>query len=170
MKRILSLGVATLLILQSSACRETLPELPKPALPVANAVEAGVVASRLAAEPGDTVMVLVRLARGTDVAVPGSFAVRLGYDQTRLRYDSEQTLDNAGLRAVNGEIPGDLRAAGASPSGFVSGDLLALRFIALGAGSVGTLRLSVDQLAAADGAEFSGVVIRPPVADASVSR
>jgi hypothetical protein len=139
-------------------------------LPVTNAIEAGVVASQLTAQPGDTVVALIRVSRGAGVAAPASFVARIGFEPTGLDYIGEASLDNVGMRVVNSEIAGDLRIAGIATAGFESGDLFGLRFVARRAGSVGALRLSIDQLNTADGTDLSKVTIRPPAADATVAQ
>lgn len=157
----------TLSCLAGLACRETVREsatVPAPATPV----EASLVASRALGSPGDTILVQVRLLRAPQVAVPGSFTLRLGYDAERLRYLDDVSSRADALRAVNAEIPGDLRVAGAAPGGFAEPDLVTLRFASLASGSIGSLRLSVDQLGAPDGASLPDVVVRPTVVDPAV--
>lgn len=143
-----------------TACKESLPGPPRATLQSAKAVEAGLVASNLAPDAGDTIVVMVRLYSGADVRPAASFTARVTYDATRLAFDAELPDGSAAARVVNGAIPGEVRAAGIATDGFTTGELVALRFTAKSSGPVGALRLSMDELHATDNEDLARVVIR----------
>lgn len=153
-----------------AACEESLPGPPRATLATAKAVEAGLVASTLSPDAGDTVVVAVRFHAGAEVRPAASFTVRVTYDASRLAFDAEVPGDGAGARVVNGAIPGDVRAAGIATDGFTDGKLVAFRFIAKSAGPLGTLRLAVDELHATDNEDLARVVIRATEIEPGVAR
>jgi hypothetical protein len=153
-----------------AACKESMPGTPRAQLPVATDIEAGLVASTLSPDAGDTVLVSVRLFSGVAVRSAASFTARVTYDASRLTFDAEVPGADAAARVVNGTIPGDVRTAGFATDGFSEGELVTLRFVAAAPGDVGALRLSVDQLHATDGEDLKRVKIRANAVDAGVGR
>lgn len=162
--------VSVLCVFAIAACQESEPAPPRPTLSTAKAVEAGLVASTLSPGSGDTIVVSARLTSGSDVRAAASFSARLSYDPARLTYLGELARADDGMRVVNADIPGDVRVAGIASQGFKTGELVALRFVAKGAGGVGALQLYVDQLSAVDGEDLARVTVRPPTIDADVAR
>ena len=162
--------VIVLSIVFTASCREPLPQPPRATLSAARDVEVGLVVSTLTPSIGDTVVVLARLTSGIEVRPAASFSARLSYDAARLTYFGEVARADAGMRVINGEIVGEVRVAGIATDGFQNGELLALRFLVKAAGSVGVLRLAVDQLHATDGEDLARVVVRSPTIDAGVAR
>lgn len=155
-----------------AGCREATPlPAPQPATPApVGTIAAELVVSSLRPAEGDTVRVLVRLAPGGKPAA--SFTMRLGYDAAQLSFAGELPSTDGGMRVVNGEIPGEVRAAGISTDGFASGDLLVVRFVAGAAvrESTSSLRLAFDELHATTGDDMSKVTLRPAIIDAGVGR
>ena len=168
--RCLVAPVTALLILFTASCRESLPQPPRATLSAARDVEVGLVVSTLTPSIDDTVVVLARLTSGIEVRPAASFTARLSYDAARLTYDGEVARADAGMRVINGEIVGEVRVAGIATDGFRNGELVALRFLVKTAGSVGALRLTLDQLHATDGEDLARAVVRSPTIDAGVAR
>lgn len=162
--------VASSIAALMTACKESMPDVPRQQLPAAKDIEAGLVASSLAPDAGDTVLVMLRTFAGGNVRPAASFTARVTYDAARLSFDAELASTDAGARVVNGTIPGDVRAAGFATGGFANGDLVTLRFIARTPGGLGTLQLAMDELHATDGEDLKRVGIRATTVDAGINR
>lgn len=153
-----------------AACNESLPGPPRTQLAAAKDVEAGLIASNLSPDAGDTVLVMLRVFSGIDVRPAASFTARVTYDAARLSFDAESPGVGGGARMVNGEIPGDVRAAGIATDGFTDGELVTLRFIAKAPGPVGLLHLAMDELHAIDNENLGRVVVRATAIEPGMGR
>ena len=111
----------------------------------ANALAAYIAVSDANPSPGSEVTVSVRALRGAAVGPIGSFTLRVAYDSTRLRFVSAARSTD-GMVMTNSSAAGIVVAAGASAQGFLSDELLSMRFAVTGAEAVASLQLSVSEL------------------------
>jgi hypothetical protein len=131
-----------------AACTEqaaTVPAVPR------RAELAHLVLSDSGASAGATVDVFAHATAASPVAV-GSFTMRIRYDTTYLRLESELPLDDGAMRASNASA-GSVRIAGVSQAGFAGGRLAALRFTVLRANAAQALQLVVDEMHTVERAE-----------------
>jgi hypothetical protein len=114
-------------------------------------VAAYVTVDNLNARPGQTVRVRVEVQVGTQQNYRvGSFTGRLRFDPARVALRQENAI-NDGLRVSNnnGAPQGEVRFAGASPTGFQTLVLYDGTFEVTGANWLPTLRLTMEELSAA---------------------
>lgn len=140
-----------LLCLTLTACQdEARPTGPTPPTPE-QGVTAYVTVDNLNARVGETVRVRVEVQVGTQQNYRvGSFTGRLRFDPSRLALREEHAI-NDGLRVSNnnGAPQGEVRFAGASPTGFNTLVLYDGSFEVKGANYAATLRLTMEELSAA---------------------
>jgi hypothetical protein len=103
------------------------------------------------AQPGDEVRVWVKVQIGgeTDARL-GSYTGRLRFDPGSLRFVGETPLDD-GMRVTNpaGAPRGELRFAGAAPTGFTQLTLYEATFTVEKVGYLDGLRLEMEEVSAA---------------------
>jgi hypothetical protein len=132
---------------QDEPARTTGPTPP----PIQQGVQAFVTVDNLSARVGERVRVRVEVQVGSqhDFKV-GSYTGRLRFNTARLAYRSENPI-NDGLRVTNpaGAPTGELRFAGASPTGFNTLVLYDATFEVLAAGYASDLVLQMEELSAA---------------------
>jgi len=133
-----ALGVIALLgVGCSESYRSSIVQNPAPT------IEAVLIVSDLAPSIGGSLVVSVQaIATGGTV---GSYTARIDYDSTALRFDGEAQMSDQALRATN-PVPGRLRFAGASTTGFSDGRLASYKFVVLRADAARTLSLGVDEI------------------------
>lgn len=138
----------------SESYRSTIVQNPVPT------IEAVLIVSDLNPSIGGSLVVSVQaIATGGTV---GSYTARINYDSTALRFDGEAPMNDQALRATN-PIPGRLRFAGASPSGFKDGRLVSYKFVVLRANSAKTLSLGIDEIHMVTRADAKSNLILAPV-------
>ncbi len=145
------------------ACSEPLPDRPVTAQPAAHDIEVLLTTSDRAPAPGDTAVITVRVRRATGVARVGSYMARLTYDAARLAFIDVPGDDGRGLRIANGDVAGEVRAAGAAPTGFDDDALVELRFIVRTAEPFEGMRLALDDFRGPDGSDLSRARIVPGI-------
>lgn len=114
-------------------------------------VQAFVTVSNLNARPGQTVRARVEVAVGSEQTYKvGSFTGRLRFDTAKLVFVAENTISD-GLRVANtqGAAQGELRFAGAAPTGFQTLVLYDATFEVKQAGYAQAFELIVEELSAA---------------------
>jgi hypothetical protein len=123
-------------------------------------IEAVLVVSDMTPSIGGSLVVSVQaIATGGTV---GSYTARINYDSTALRFDGEAQMNDQALRATN-PIPGRLRFAGASPTGFRDGRLVSYKFVVLRADAAKTLSLGIDEIHMVTRADAKSNLIVAPV-------
>jgi hypothetical protein len=103
------------------------------------------------AQPGQVVRVRVEVQVGSESTFKvGSFTGRLRFDPAALRFTAENPI-NDGMRVANanGAASGEIRFAGASPSGLTTLVLYDGTFEVRAAGFAQGLRLQMEELSAA---------------------
>lgn len=103
------------------------------------------------AQPGDEVRVWVRVQIGGETAARlGSYTGRLRFDPASLRFVGETSIDD-GMRVTNpaGAPQGDLRFAGAAPTGFTQLTLYEATFTVEKQEYLDALRLEMEEVSAA---------------------
>jgi hypothetical protein len=133
-----ALVVTALLVVGcSESYRSSIVQNPAPT------IEAVLIVSDLTPSIGGSLVVSVQaIATGGTV---GSYTARINYDSTALRFDGEAQMNDQALRATN-PIPGMLRFAGASTTGFRDGRLVSYKFVVLRADAARTLSLGIDEI------------------------
>lgn len=124
---------------------------PVPPPPQSGGVSASVTVDNLSARVGQTVRVRVEVQVGTGSTFKvGSFTGRLRFDPARLAFRTENAISD-GLRVANaaGAPQGEIRFAGASPSGFNTLVLYDGTFEVKTANYAQNLRLQMEELSAA---------------------
>jgi hypothetical protein len=106
-------------------------------------VNAVLVVSDLAAAPGNSVIVAVKAV--STAGTIGSFTMRINYDPTALRFETELPANENALHAVNA-TNGQLRFAGASAKGFTDPQLASYRFVVLKPNAARRMSLVVDEM------------------------
>lgn len=106
-------------------------------------VEALLVVSDFAAVPGTSIIVAVKAA--STAGTIGSFTMRINYDPTALRFDSELPANDNGLHILN-PTNGQLRFAGVNANGFTDAQLASYRFVVLRPNAARSLSLVVDEM------------------------
>jgi hypothetical protein len=131
----------------AAACDDAKPvQLPSaPASVAPDAVSAYVAVSNGNPAVGSNVTVWVRARRGSAVAAIGSFAVRLSFDSTRLKFVSAAHSER-GMVMANPATAGLVIAAGAAAEGFADDQLLATTFAVTGVNALKSLELNVTEL------------------------
>lgn len=119
--------------------------------PPAQGIQAFIQVDNDRAQPGDEIRVWVKVQIGgeTDERL-GSYTGRLRFDPSSLRFTSETAIDD-GMRVTNpvGAPQGDLRFAGAAPTGFTQLTLYEATFAVEKAGYLDALRLEMEEVSAA---------------------
>lgn len=103
------------------------------------------------AQPGDEIRVWVKVQIGGEMDERlGSYTGRLRFDPESLRYATETAIDD-GMRVTNpaGAPHGDLRFAGAAPTGFTQLTLYEATFAVEKTGYMDGLRLEMEEVSAA---------------------
>jgi len=163
-----SLGAVSLLVVLS-ACAEN-PLAPRPGT-IAR-VPDGQLALRAVATgggaAGSTLTVVVKLETGARTSSVGSYAVRLAYDTTALRFiGAAPVMATAGsMAAANLSRPGEVAVAGAAVSGFVTGALAEVTFEVRDARAARGLALEVLELTNVAAATLTDRVATDGAADA----
>ncbi len=132
---------------QDQPARTTGPTPP----PVQQGVAAFITVSRLDAAPGDTVRVRVEVQVGTQQNFKvGSYTGRLHFSADKLQFTRENMLSD-GLRISNpaNAGKGEIRFAGASPTGFATTVLYDGTFVVKAASYAADLALQMEELSAA---------------------
>lgn len=137
----------TLTACQDEPARTTGPTPP----PIQQGVQAYVTVDNMNARVGERIRVRVEVQVGSqqDFKV-GSYTGRLRFNTARLAYRTENAI-NDGLRVANpaGAAGGELRFAGASPTGFNTLVLYDATFEVLSANYASDLVLTMEELSAA---------------------
>ena len=119
--------------------------------PPAQGIQAFIQVDNDRAQPGDEVRVWVKVQIGgeTDARL-GSYTGRLRFDPGDLRFVQETAIDD-GMRVTNpaGAPQGDLRFAGAAPTGFTQLTLYEATFTVEKAAYLDGLRLEMEEVSAA---------------------
>ena len=135
-----------------TACQDEPARTTGPTPPITQqGVSAYITVDNLEARPGQTVRVRVEVQVGTEQNFKvGSFTGRLHFDPARLALRQENRLSD-GLRISNnnGAPQGEIRFAGASPTGFQTLVLYDGTFEVKSVNYAQTLRLSMEELSAA---------------------
>ena len=124
---------------------------PTPPPVVQQGVAAFITVDRLDAQPGQTVRVKVEVQVGTQQNFKlGSYTVRLHFSPAALQFQRENTI-NDGLRVANpaNAAKGEIRFAGASPTGFTTLVLYEGTFQVKSADYAQGLTLTMEELSAA---------------------
>jgi hypothetical protein len=146
MIRLAALTIA-LTACQDQPARTTGPTPP----PVQQGVAAFITVSRLDARAGDTVRVKVEVQVGTQQNFKvGSYTGRLHFSPDKLQYQQENVVSD-GLRIANpaNAAKGEIRFAGASPTGFRTTVLYDGTFVVKSGNYASDLTLSMEELSAA---------------------
>jgi hypothetical protein len=147
------LGTMTLL---SAGCSDYAPDS-RPAPIATRQIVAQVVASTLAPQVGDEILVGVELVRGADIGTIASFTARIGYDAARLRVIDEFALGDGATRVAN-PLEGETRVAGIASSGFGGDRLFMLRATVLSPDPFRGLLVAFDELHTLDGRDVQRIV------------
>ena len=143
---------AALVCLALTACQDEPTATTGPAAPTPQTgVTAYVTVDNLNAGVGQTVRVRVEVQVGTQQNYKvGSYTGRLRFDPARLEFRTENRI-NDGLRVANntGAGAGEVRFAGANPTGFATLVLYDGSFVVKTANYVATLQLTMEELSAA---------------------
>ena len=143
---------AGLVCLALTACQDEPAPATGPTPPAPQqGVQAYVTVDNLNAAVGQTVRVRVEVQVGTQQSWKvGSYTGRLHFDPARLAFRQENPI-NDGLRIANnnGAPQGEIRFAGASPTGFTSLVLYEGTFEVKGPNWVPALQLQMEELSAA---------------------
>jgi hypothetical protein len=137
----------------SESYRSTAAQSPVPA------VEAALVVSDSAPAVGAALLVSVRAL--TNQGAVASYTAKINYDPAVLRFEGEVAASDNALRANNASA-GVVRIAGAAATGFTNGQLASYRFAVLGANSVKTLSLVVDEMHMIDRLDAKTTLIVAP--------
>ena len=144
--RLVVLGLA-LTACQDQPAQSTGPTPP----PVAQGVAAFISVDNLSALVGQTVRVRVEVRVGTQQSYKvGSYTGRLRFNVARLQFRAENAISD-GLRIANanGAAAGEIRFAGAAPTGFTNLVLYDGTFEVKGADYAADLTLQMEELSAA---------------------
>jgi len=144
--RLVFLGLA-LTACQDQPAQSTGPTPP----PLTQGVAAFVSVDNLTARVGQTVRVRVEVQVGAQQSYKvGSYTGRLRFNTTRLQFRAENPI-NDGMRIANntGAATGEIRFAGASPTGFTTLVLYDGTFEVKAADYAATLALQMEELSAA---------------------
>jgi hypothetical protein len=144
--RLVFLGLA-LTACQDQPAQSTGPKPP----PQAQGVAAFISVDNLSAQVGQTVRVRVEVQVGTQQSYKlGSFTGRLRFNPARLTFRTENAISD-GLRVSNpaGATSGEIRFAGASPTGFTNLVLYDGTFEVKSANYATDLALQMEELSAA---------------------
>jgi len=144
--RLVVLGLA-LTACQDQPAQSTGPTPP----PVAQGVAAFISVDNLSALVGQTVRVRVEVRVGTQQSYKvGSYTGRLRFNVARLQFRAENAISD-GLRIANanGAATGEIRFAGAAPTGFTNPVLYDATFEVKGADYAADLTLQMEELSAA---------------------
>jgi hypothetical protein len=142
---------AGLVCLALTACQDEAPATGPAAPTPQTGVTAYVTVDNLSARVGQTVRVRVEVQVGTQQNYRvGSYTGRLRFDAARLGFRAENPI-NDGLRVANnnGAAAGEVRFAGASPTGFQTLVLYDATFEVRNANYAATLQLTMEELSAA---------------------
>lgn len=142
---------AALVCLALTACQDDNAPAGPTAPTVQNGVTAYVTVDNLDARVGQTVRVRVEVQVGTAQNYKvGSFTGRLRFDPARLEFRAENRI-NDGLRVANNTAAatGEVRFAGANPTGFEMLVLYDGTFEVKGANYAASLQLAMEELSAA---------------------
>lgn len=138
-----------LFCLALAACRDEPRDVVAP--PPDQGVAAAVTVDNLHAQVGQTVRVRVEVqVPATQTFKVGSYTGRLHFDPARLAFKTENAI-NDGLRVANnnGATGGEIRFAGASPSGFATLVLYDGTFEVKATNYVASLQLLMEEISAA---------------------
>jgi len=143
---------AVLMALLVTACQDQQAQTTGPTPPVpSDGVTASVTVDNLNAQVGQTVRVRAEVQVGTSQTYRvGSYTGRLRFDPARLEFAGENRI-NDGLRVANaqGAASGEIRFAGASPTGFETLVLYDASFVVRSPAYTQNLRLAMEELSAA---------------------
>ncbi len=142
---------ASLVCLALTACQDEAPATGPTAPNPQTGVTAYVTVDNLNARVGQTVRVRVEVQVGTQQNYRvGSYTGRLRFDAARLQFRAENAI-NDGLRVANntGAGAGEVRFAGASPTGFQTLVLYDATFEVRNANYAASLQLTMEELSAA---------------------
>lgn len=140
-----------LVCLVFTACQDEPPPAGPTPPPIQEGVTAFVSVDNLNARPGQTVRVRVEVQVGTQQNFRvGSYTGRLRFDPTKLAFRQENPVSD-GLRIANAtnSANGEIRFAGANPTGFQTLVLYDGTFEVRSAGYVQALQLQMEELSAA---------------------
>lgn len=140
-----------LVTLTLAACQDEPPVTGTTAPPAQSGVAAFVSVDNPNARAGDIVRVRVEVrVSAQDSFKVGSFTGRLRFDPAQLRFRSENPIvDGMRVTNTNGAAGGEIRFAGASPSGLATLVLYDGSFEVRAAGFAPTLQLQLEELSAA---------------------
>lgn len=143
---------AALVALCVTACRDeqAQPTAPVPPTPT-QGVTASVTMDNLNAAVGQSVRVRVEVQVGTSTSYQvGSYTGRLRFDPARLEFRTENRI-NDGLRVANAgaAATGEIRFAGASPTGFQTLVLYDATFVVKSAAYTQNVQLLMEEISAA---------------------
>ena len=143
--RLVVLGLAL------TACQDQPAQSTGPRPPLVQGVAAFISVDNLSARPGQTVRVRVEVQVGAQQNYKlGSFTGRLRFNPARLTFRAENVISD-GLRVSNpaGAATGEIRFAGAAPTGFTNLVLYDGTFEVKGADYASDLTLLMEELSAA---------------------
>jgi len=143
--RLVVLGLAL------TACQDQPAQSTGPKPPLVQGVAAFISVDNLSARPGQTVRVRVEVQVGTQQNYKlGSFTGRLRFNPARLTFRAENAISD-GLRVSNpaGAPTGEIRFAGAAPTGFTNLVLYDGTFEVKSADYASDLALQMEELSAA---------------------
>jgi len=149
---LMNLTRAALVCVALTACQDQPAATTGPTPPTPQTgVTAYVTVDNLTAAVGQTVRVRVEVQVGTQQNYKvGSYTGRLRFDPARLQFRAENAI-NDGLRVANntGAGTGEVRFAGANPTGFSTLVLYDATFEVKNANYAATLQLTMEELSAA---------------------